>query len=108
MPIAYTCPHCGKQFSVAEQYAGQTGPCASCGQSITIPPAPPLPGYAYGPAATVAPARRTNSGVQIAAIIAGVLAVPCILGLIARGLMPAVHVTREASQRMQAQNQLRQ
>ena len=35
MPIAYSCPHCGKQYSVADQYAGQTGPCANCGQPIT-------------------------------------------------------------------------
>jgi predicted RNA-binding Zn-ribbon protein involved in translation (DUF1610 family) len=37
MPISFTCPHCGKQTSVADQYAGQSGPCASCGQKITIP-----------------------------------------------------------------------
>src|SRR5438270_10795195 len=49
MPIAYSCPHCGKQYSVAEQYAGQTGPCASCGKPITIPMPAGMAGYAYAP-----------------------------------------------------------
>ena len=49
MPIAYSCPHCGKQYSVAEQYAGQTGPCASCGKPITIPLPAGMAGYAYAP-----------------------------------------------------------
>ena len=37
MPIPFTCPHCGHQTNVADQYAGQTGPCASCGKTITVP-----------------------------------------------------------------------
>lgn len=37
MPIDFTCPHCGLATSVSDEYAGQTGPCARCGQSITIP-----------------------------------------------------------------------
>jgi len=45
MPIPFTCPHCGAQTEVAEQYAGQTGPCARCGKSITVPPLAGTPGY---------------------------------------------------------------
>ena len=49
MTIEFTCPYCGRTTSVASQYAGQTGPCRQCGQTITIPtagssfgqPAPP-------------------------------------------------------------------
>src|SRR5258708_26480762 len=40
MPISFTCPHCGRQTSVADQYAGQSGPCVGCGGLITIPGAP--------------------------------------------------------------------
>jgi hypothetical protein len=36
MPIPFTCPHCGRQTNVAEQYIGQTGPCGGCGQTVTI------------------------------------------------------------------------
>jgi len=45
MPIPFTCPHCGTQTEVAEDYAGQTGPCARCGKSITVPPLAGTPGY---------------------------------------------------------------
>jgi hypothetical protein len=37
MPINVTCPSCLKRFSVAEKFAGQTGPCPNCKQKITIP-----------------------------------------------------------------------
>ena len=37
MPIPFTCPHCGAEFAVADRHAGQVGPCARCGQSMTIP-----------------------------------------------------------------------
>ena len=38
MPILFTCPHCGRQTHVADEYAGQSGPCAACGKTITVPP----------------------------------------------------------------------
>jgi hypothetical protein len=37
MPIEFTCPYCGWAVQVAAQYAGQTGPCRQCGQTITVP-----------------------------------------------------------------------
>ena len=38
MSFLFTCPHCGAQTYVSEQYAGRSGPCARCGQTITVPP----------------------------------------------------------------------
>ena len=44
MTILFTCPHCGRQTNVAEEYLGQTGPCGSCGQTVTIlAPGIPMP-----------------------------------------------------------------
>jgi hypothetical protein len=37
MTIEFTCPYCGRKMNVAPQFAGQTGPCGQCGQTITIP-----------------------------------------------------------------------
>lgn len=37
MPISYHCPHCQTPMVVLEKYAGQTGPCAVCAKTITIP-----------------------------------------------------------------------
>ncbi len=36
MPIPFTCPHCGKQTLVSQEYLGRSGPCAGCGQTVTI------------------------------------------------------------------------
>ncbi|MCC7475813.1 MAG: hypothetical protein IT425_10480 [Pirellulales bacterium] len=37
MPIQVTCPGCLKRFSVADNFAGQKGPCPKCKSVITIP-----------------------------------------------------------------------
>jgi prepilin-type processing-associated H-X9-DG protein len=105
MPIAYSCPHCGKQYSVAEQYAGQTGPCAACGQPITIPLATPAGGHAYAPQA----AATGGSGCGIAAIVIGVIGALFVCGgILLALLLPAVQAAREAARRAQSTNNLRQ
>ena len=37
MPINVTCPGCMKRFTVADKFAGKTGPCPNCKKKITIP-----------------------------------------------------------------------
>lgn len=40
--MLFTCPYCGASTDVAPQFIGQTGPCASCGKTVTIAqPYPP-------------------------------------------------------------------
>jgi hypothetical protein len=41
MPLSFVCPYCGRTTSIAEEYAGQSGPCAGCGRTITVP----MPGF---------------------------------------------------------------
>lgn len=38
MPFEFQCPHCGIRTNVDDRYSGQTGPCAGCGKTVTIPP----------------------------------------------------------------------
>jgi hypothetical protein len=39
MLTAFTCPHCGRETVVDQQYLGKSGPCAGCGQTVTVGPA---------------------------------------------------------------------
>ena len=64
MPIPFTCPHCGKQTTVDDQYAGRSGPCASCGETITVPPSTGTP-FASGEPG------RSSAGPVIALIVVG-------------------------------------
>jgi hypothetical protein len=90
MPISFACPHCGLQTMVQDQYLGQSGPCAGCGQTVTVGPAcaPPPPIEESAAIRMLLPIGR--SGWAIAAGYAGlfaVLAFPApialILGIIA-------------------------
>ena len=84
MPFPFTCPHCGTQTYVAEQYAGHSGPCAQCGQMITIPP---LSGFAPADLGEDAAMRLLlpvgRSGWAIAAGYAGLLSPLCVFAPVA-------------------------
>jgi prepilin-type processing-associated H-X9-DG protein len=107
MPISFTCPHCGVQTQVDDQYAGQSGPCSGCGQTVTIPPSA-APGQ-NAPMYTAAPPQRKSS----AWIWVIVLAV-CLVGAVACGgvlialLLPAINAAREAAREAQCTNKLKQ
>ncbi len=71
MPIQFTCPHCGTESDVAEQYAGQSGPCVSCGKIVTVPPLDGAPGYT----ASSSPGGSAGALVAVIAIVVvGILA----------------------------------
>jgi prepilin-type processing-associated H-X9-DG protein len=99
MPISFTCPHCGATKNVPDQYAGQTGPCADCGQTVTIPGKP-----------AVAPQSASSGAlwVVIAVLAVGAIGLLACGGLLIALLVPAVSAGRGAARASMCQNNLKQ
>ncbi|MBL8830110.1 MAG: DUF1559 domain-containing protein [Planctomycetaceae bacterium] len=104
MPISFTCPHCGQSTTVADQYAGQTGPCASCGKPITIPGLTPgmLNTSSDGPA----PQKRFP--IWILAGCGCLAAMVPLLALVAGLTLPAINSAREKARRAVCMSNMRQ
>lgn len=83
MPFQFTCPYCFKKTLVDDAIAGESGPCASCGKTITVPePAARLPsaiGLADRPPLKVHAVRTQRRilawSVQAVGLIAAVIVV---------------------------------
>ncbi|MBN2580113.1 MAG: DUF1559 domain-containing protein [Pirellulales bacterium] len=109
MSIRFTCPHCGLTTHVADQYAGQSGPCRQCGRTVVVPaspePASAPPGYGM----PLPPKRKMGTGKLVLIILACCLPVLLICGGFFTALtLPAIQAAREAARRAACTNNLKQ
>ena len=105
MPIAFTCPHCGRQTDVGDQFAGRTGPCAGCGRTITIP----RPAYLSPASVTEVPERSARGPWGVVLIIVAAVGIPLLCGgFLLALLLPAIQAAREAARRTSCHNNLMQ
>jgi prepilin-type processing-associated H-X9-DG protein len=105
MPFLFSCPHCNAQTEVEEQFAGQCGPCFSCGKTVTVPYSASV---AYGPARTAARGSGSTTGVLLVLVLAGVLGGVAVIGILFALLIPAASSARTAATRNACMNNLKQ
>jgi hypothetical protein len=98
MTIPFTCPHCGTQTDVYEEYAGKKGPCAICGKTIIVPYAlttEPAGARATGSeTAPAVPARGRPVVVIAAVVVGGLLTAAILVSLLMVLVFPAVSAAR--------------
>ena len=100
MPIDFTCPHCGHRTNVDDRYAGQTGPCASCGKIITVPHS--------GAAPLHLPPGRPAPGPTLGVVLAVAAVAVLVCGGIVALFLPALGGANVAARRSQCVNNLKQ
>ncbi len=107
MPVLFSCPHCGAQTDVDDTYLGQSGPCYSCGKTVTVPHVPPS-----ASSQRTSPKSKSNNaatiGVVLAIVFVSVLAGVAVIGMVILFLRPAVATFGETAQRRQCEDRLKE
>lgn len=101
--IPFSCPHCGHPTEVDMQFAGQSGPCVSCNNIVTIPTFESL--YATSPEIKT-PSREKPVWVKLGIGIGATLCL-AVLGVVVWALVqPTIQAAREAAKCSECESNL--
>ena len=107
MPVPFACPYCGLETLVDDDYAGETGPCASCGKDITVPHA--AAGDAGSQAVRVQSKNARGMGGTIVLLsIAGMAALVLSITILIVVGLPAYRAAREMARQRVCEANLKQ
>ncbi|MEO8497518.1 MAG: DUF1559 domain-containing protein, partial [Planctomycetota bacterium] len=104
MPISFTCPHCGLETLVEDEYIGQRGPCASCGKDVTVPYQSARD--ANGTGTIVVRRRPISAGMIVLLAFGGLASVGLVATIAFVALFPAIGAARTMVHKRSCQSNL--
>ncbi|MBC8352427.1 MAG: DUF1559 domain-containing protein [Planctomycetes bacterium] len=104
MPISFSCPHCGHATQAADHFAGQTGPCVSCGAQVTIP----MAGGYQGGGPPVRSSSSSSAGAMVGFVLVAALGVMIVGGGVLALLLLAVKTGPQRAPRNECATNLKQ
>lgn len=110
MAISYQCPYCGTKTLVEDQFAGQSGPCATCGKLITVPLHAAREPLAEEPATPARSAARAGGSLLLVALVllGGMLVVGAVSIMLFVFVAPAVNQSRVSAMQFETSSNLQQ
>jgi len=104
LTIPFTCPHCGLHTDVGATFAGETGPCVGCGNTITVSP---LSSHNISGATRAESPSSRFPIIKISMVVVGLLSL-CVLGIVVRSvLQPALRSARDGARCAECESKLR-
>jgi hypothetical protein len=100
MPLPFSCPHCGLETLVDDEFAGQSGPCAGCGKTVAIPY------VARSPAAPSADTTGVSRRMVALVVVASIAAASVVFTLLITLVFPMFQVAGEVLHRSQCRSNL--
>jgi hypothetical protein len=102
MPLSFSCPHCGLETLVDDEFAGQSGPCAGCGKEITVPYHLP---ESRASSAHAVPSGRPRTIILL--VVGSILAASLVFSFVVTLVFPSFRVVGDVIHKSQCRSNLR-
>lgn len=106
MPVLFCCPHCNAETVVDDAYAGQSGPCATCGRMVTVPEANSSGVRTIAQRAAGAGLNLGSVGILAGTILGSLVVGILVIGVAVAVIAPAVQAARASSMKAKSAENL--